>query len=220
MCWLSDDSKSSSMRWWLTDSYNSPGTGDMFTYTHIHTHSRAQGTLSWLAVVMCVCVCVCVCVGREGGREGGIFRWMASWRECDSRVPIWIHLSHWRFGTYLHTHTYALTYMHWRYTMPAPKLWARAEGVRRGVRVLCWWTSVQPSLNRSLCLELIWSTEISQASWYKNTRYLVMWLFRSDIEPSLQKQQIWSLPLMFQWLLPSAIGDGCVFPRVAVSVSL
>lgn len=44
--------------------------------------------------------------------------------------------------------------------------------------------------------------------------------FSSDIEPSPQKQKTWSLPLMCQRLLLSAIGDGCVFPRVAVSVWL
>lgn len=44
--------------------------------------------------------------------------------------------------------------------------------------------------------------------------------FRSDIEPFPQKQQTWSLALMCQRLLLSAIGDGCVFPRVTVSAQL
>lgn len=84
------------------------------------------------------------------------FRWMASCGKCDSRVPIWIHLS-----SLEHTYGCICTDVRdWCYTKLALsfefKLMGRGEvGPGRSTDGHHW---VWPSLNGSLNWELIWGT--------------------------------------------------------------
>lgn len=118
------------------------------SYTNTHTHNltlthtfQSAGNLILISISVCVCG----------------FRWMASCGECDSRVPIWIHLLSLEH-TWTHTHmdAYVLTYtadstLH-RLSALSPSWWDKrwCKGAPLSLTL--------SSLNGSLCWELIWGT--------------------------------------------------------------
>lgn len=172
MCWLSDEPKSSCTRWWLTNCYNSPGISDMFTYTHTLsltlTHTfQSTGNLILISISV-----VCVCVASGGWLPvGNVIPEFPSGSICPTgdREHTWTHTCmhvYWRTWLTLHYAASTALSPSWR-----GKTWGNWGALLVDDRTQC-----DPFLleRESMFGANLKHTEISQARWYKNTRYLVM----------------------------------------------